>query len=81
MIDRGQELSVKRQCELLGMNRTGVYYTPRPVPEEDLELMRQIDELHLRWPFYGARRLARELPSKASRSGGCTLRPSCGAWA
>ena len=61
MIDRGEKLSVKRQCELLGLNRTGVYYTPRPVPESDLKLMRQIDELHLRWPFYGARRLAREL--------------------
>jgi putative transposase len=61
MIDRGEKLSVKRQCELLDLNRTGVYYTPRPVPESDLKLMRQIDELHLRWPFYGARRLARDL--------------------
>ncbi|MGH7015410.1 MAG: IS3 family transposase [Stellaceae bacterium] len=61
MIDGGGKLSVKRQCELLGLNRTGVYYTPRPVPEADLQLMRRIDELHLRWPFYGARRLAREL--------------------
>ena len=61
MIDRGAKLSVKRQCELLELNRTGVYYTPRPVPQEDLDLMRRIDELHLRWPFYGARRLAREL--------------------
>ena len=61
MIDRGEKLSVKRQCELLDLNRTGVYYTPRPLPESDLKLMRQIDELHLRWPFYGARRLAREL--------------------
>jgi putative transposase len=61
MIDRGAELSMKRQCELLGLNRTGVYYTPRPMPEEDLKLMRRIDELHLRWPFYGARRLARQL--------------------
>ena len=36
MIDQGAKLSVKRQCELLGLNRTGVYYTPRPVSEEDL---------------------------------------------
>jgi putative transposase len=60
MIDGGAKVSVKRQCELLGLNRTGVYYTPRPIPQEDLRLMRRIDELHLRWPFYGARRLARE---------------------
>ena len=35
MIDQGAELSVTRQCELLELNRTGVYYTPRPVCEED----------------------------------------------
>jgi putative transposase len=61
MIDRGSELSVSRQCELLGLNRSGVYYTPRPVSEADLILMRRIDELHLKWPFYGARRLAKQL--------------------
>jgi putative transposase len=38
-----------------------VYYTPRPVSEEDLTLMRRIDELHLKHPFYGARRLAKQL--------------------
>jgi HTH-like domain len=61
MIDPGAELSVTRQCELLGLNRTGVYYTPRPVREEDLRIMRRIDELHLEHPFYGARRLAKQL--------------------
>jgi putative transposase len=61
MIDQGAELSVTRQCELLGLNRTGVYYTPRPVREEDLILMRRIDEPHLEHPFYGARRLAKQL--------------------
>ena len=50
MIDRGETLSLKRQCALLDLNRTGVYYTPRPVPEEDLRLMRRIDELHLKYP-------------------------------
>ncbi len=47
MIDRGEKLSVKRRCELLDLNRGGVYYTPRPVSQEDLRLMRRIDELHL----------------------------------
>jgi len=61
MIDRGETLTVKRQCELLGLNRTGVYYTPRPVSEADLQLMRRIDELHLKHPYYGARRLAKQL--------------------
>jgi putative transposase len=61
MIDQGSELSVSRQCEILELNRSGVYYPPRPVSEEDLILMRRIDELHLKHPFYGARRLAKQL--------------------
>src|SRR5579884_1799395 len=69
MIERGGKLPVKRQCEVLGLNRTGVYYTPRPVSEADLKLMRRIDELHLRWPFYGARRLARELKKEGHEVG------------
>jgi len=69
MINRGGELPVKRQCELLELNRTGVYYTPRSVPQADLRLMRRIDELHLRWPFCGARRLARELAKEGQDVG------------
>lgn len=61
MIVQGAELSITRQCELLGVNRSGVYYTARAVPEEDLRIMRRIDELHLAHPFYGARRLAKQL--------------------
>ena len=61
MIDQGAELSVTRQCELLDLNRSGVYYTPRPISDQDLRLMRRIDELHLEHPFYGARRLAKQL--------------------
>jgi putative transposase len=61
MIARGGKLPVKRQAELLELSRSSVYYTPRPVSERDLKLMRRLDELHLQWPFYGARKLAREL--------------------
>jgi putative transposase len=52
---------VKRQAELLDLSRSSVYYTPRPISERDLKLMRRLDDLHLQWPFYGARKLAREL--------------------
>ena len=38
MIDRGSPLSVTRQCEILALNRSGVYYAPRPVCEADLKL-------------------------------------------
>lgn len=57
MIDREHELPVVRQCELLNLARSTAYYEPAPVPEADLALMRHIDELHLKWPFLGSRRL------------------------
>jgi putative transposase len=57
MIDRGERLPVKRQAELLELSRGSVYYLPKPVAEEDLALMRRIDELHLNYPFAGSRML------------------------
>jgi len=57
MIKPEHELPVVRQCELLGLARSTAYYRPEPTSETDLVLMRRIDELHLRWPFLGARRL------------------------
>jgi putative transposase len=50
-----------RQCELLGLCRSSLYYQPKPVSSADLALMRRIDELHLAHPFLGARRLSRIL--------------------
>ena len=61
MIDRASPLSLLRQCELLGLGRSTLYYRPQPISEADLLLMRRIDELHLAHPFLGARRLARLL--------------------
>ena len=55
---------MRRQCEILGVNRSTLYYkSVRPDPEE-LELMRRIDELHLELPFYGSRRIAQELRAR-----------------
>ena len=53
-----------RRCELLGVARSSAYYRPEPVSAEDLALMRLIDEIHLRWPFYGSRRLRDELQDR-----------------
>jgi putative transposase len=61
MINREKRLSITRQCELLELSRSGVYYTPVPVGTKDLELMRQIDEIHLQYPFYGSRKIRNEL--------------------
>jgi putative transposase len=61
MIDREHPLSITRQAELLGMSRGSVYYLPRPTSAAELALMRRIDELHLEYPFMGARMLRRQL--------------------
>jgi len=52
------EISVRRQCELLGVNRSGLYYPPVGESEENLLLMRLIDEEYTRHPFFGSRRMA-----------------------
>ena len=51
------EISVRRQCELLGVNRSGLYYEPVGESEENLLLMRLLDEQYTRTPFYGSRRM------------------------
>jgi len=57
MIQPEHDLPVVRQCELLDLAHSTAYYQPLPVSGADLTLMRRIDELHLRWPFLGSRRL------------------------
>lgn len=57
MIDRQHPLPVRRQCQLLALARSSVYYAPQPVPPADLALMRQLDELHLEYPYAGGRML------------------------
>jgi putative transposase len=51
------EISVRRQCDLLGVNRSGLYYRPVGESAENLMLMRWIDEQYTRRPFYGSRRM------------------------
>ena len=61
MVDRDDALSISRQCALLGISRSSVYYTPRGESAESLALMRRIDALSLEYPFYGSRQMARHL--------------------
>ncbi len=62
MIERARPaLSVRRQCELLRVSRSGLYYEPAPTDPEQLALMRRIDEIHLKHPFYGSRKVSLEL--------------------
>ena len=57
MIDRNDPLPVTRQCQLLSLARSTAYYRPKGSSDEDLRLMRRIDEMHLKRPFYGSRRI------------------------
>jgi putative transposase len=51
------EISVRRQCELLGVNRTSLYYEPVSESEENLRFMRLLDQQYTQTPFYGSRRM------------------------
>ena len=64
MIKSKQELSIVRQCKLLEIHRSGVYYRPKPLSPLNLALMREIDEIHLNRPFLGVRRVTDELSEK-----------------
>lgn len=68
MVDDQAPISVRRQCELLRVSRSGLYYEPLAESAEELELMRQIDELHLQCPFFGSRKVSRVL-----RNTGCAV--------
>src|SRR5262249_62180275 len=58
LIDRGHAtMSVRRQCALLSLARSGVYRPPPPANDDDLALMRRIDELFTAWPVPGSRRM------------------------
>ncbi len=53
-----RDLSIVQQCELLGLARSTYYYEPVPESEENLHLMRLLDEQYTRTPFYGTRKRA-----------------------
>lgn len=69
MIDRDHDLPLTKQADLLNISRGSIYYVPEPVPAEDLALMRQIDELHLEFPFAGSRMLRDLLAIDGSKVG------------
>ena len=58
---RHPRLSIQQQCELLGVPRSTYYYQPMPESAENLRLLRALDELYLKLPFFGSRKMAVEL--------------------
>ena len=64
------KISVRRQCQLMALPRSSLYYLLAPESDEDLRLMREIDELYLLYPFFGSRQMMRWL----RRQGECINR-------
>jgi putative transposase len=68
LVDRNDgKLSIRRQCALLGVARSGIYRPLHPANDNDLALMRRIDELFTAWPFLGSRRLTTMLRIEGHR--------------
>ena len=62
LVDRDDtDLPIAAQCRLLNVARSTLYYQPAPMHPDDLALMRRMDELYTKWPFYGSRRMVAEL--------------------
>lgn len=64
LVEAGAGVSMRRQCELLGVNRSSLYYEAVEPDGEELGLMRRIDELHLQHPFFGSRMMTRTLKAE-----------------
>jgi putative transposase len=64
MIDTSSEVSLVRQCQLLNLNRSTLYYEAVAISEENLLLMRMMDELHLERPHLGSRQMTLRLEDK-----------------
>ena len=76
-IDRSHsELSIAEQCAALGLSRSTLYYKPKPASEEDLRIMRFMDELHLEDPTRGQRRMLLELKDLGFQVGRTRCGPS-----
>ena len=62
-----ESLSIRRQCQLLSVARSSIYRPPRPANDNDVELMRRIDQLFTAWPFLGSRRMTAMLNGEGCR--------------
>jgi putative transposase len=69
MIDQGHKLSLTRQSAILELSRSSLYYETVPISARDLELMRLIDEIHLKHPFMGSRSIRDQLQDMGHRVG------------
>ena len=62
LVDRQpRSLSIARQCQLMGVSRSSLYYRPKETSRQDLSLMREMDRQYLETPFYDSRRMKASL--------------------
>jgi len=64
-----RELSVRRQCEILSLNRSSLYYERIGLSEEDQRILDEMDKIYLDFPIYGSRRMSRELKRRGFKVG------------
>ena len=64
LVEAEAPLSMRRQCQILGVNRSSLYYEPVEPDAEELALMRRMDALHLRHPFFGSRMMTQTLKAE-----------------
>jgi putative transposase len=74
MINREHRLPITKQCQLLNLCRSGIYYAPVPVSDKNRDLMRLIDKIHLAYPFLGSRGIRNELLNKGWKVGRSHIR-------
>ena len=75
MVERKEgSQSICKQCELLGLSRSTLYYTCSKTNDRDLGLMKELDGLYLEDPTRGTRRMAKELKKKGYKVGRCHVR-------
>ncbi len=55
------QLTIERQCQLLQLNRSTYYYQAKEASEEELEMLRLLDQQYLKTPFYGSRKMTHSL--------------------
>ncbi|WP_339715255.1 IS3 family transposase [uncultured Sneathiella sp.] len=69
MVNKNASISLKRQCKILKLSRSALYYKPVGFSPETLDLMRQIDRVFTQYPFFGSRQIAAYLPRKGYHAG------------
>ncbi|MDK2906633.1 MAG: putative transposase [Petrotoga sp.] len=69
-----QDVSVSRQCQLLNLNRTTLYYKPAEPSEEEIKIKHRIDEIYTEFPYYGYRRITEQLKKDGFEIGTTAVR-------